>query len=92
MGVMVLNPDRFTSLSLSPLYGVASRHVIWVEIISNQIGRNAEKAFIVGDARFKRFQRLVILHIPDVMAQESVGSFHQTKRVLQLRTCCQDLP
>jgi len=80
--VMVLHGNA----RLRAAQGVARRQVVGVGVVGDDLRRDAEQAFHVGDAVLVGAQRVVVGQVADVLADEGVRVAGQAKGVLQLRT------
>src|SRR5215204_5142821 len=63
-----------------------------MEVVSYQLRAHVEEPAIMLDSFPERAQRLVVLHVPDVVAYEGVAVFSQAERVLELSTAGQRVP
>src|SRR5215204_1903474 len=63
-----------------------------MEVVSYQLRAHVEEPAIMLNSFPERAQRLVVLHVPDVVAYESVAVFSQAERVLELSTAGQGVP
>src|SRR5919107_1077541 len=63
-----------------------------MEVVSYQLGAHVEEPAIMLDSFPERAQRLVVLHVPDVVAHEGVAVSDQAERVLELSTAGQGVP
>src|ERR671921_2338873 len=57
-----------------------------MEVVSYQLGAHVEEPAIMLDSFPERAQRLVVLHVPDVVAHEDMAVFSQAERVFELST------
>ena len=81
MGVMVLHPDGLDTL---PLERVLGREIFRVEVVRDQLGPHSEERLEMLDPLGERAKRLVVLQVPDVMADPGATALGDTKGVLQL--------
>src|ERR671917_2972675 len=63
-----------------------------MEVVSYQLGAHVEEPAIMLDSFPERAQRLVVLHVPDVVAHEGVAVSGQAERVLEFSTAGQRVP
>src|SRR5687767_8082540 len=81
MSVMVLHCDSGYAFKRERVLG---RCILRMQVVRNDGRFSAEQAFEVSDGVLKRFERLVVFKIADVLAHESVAFFCQTERVFQV--------
>ena len=72
VGVMMLHADARQSVAFGPLPHVARRQVVRVEVAGQGLDLDAEQALEVLDPALEGAQRLVVLQVADVMADEGV--------------------
>src|SRR5215211_418506 len=63
-----------------------------MEVEGDQLRAHVEESAIMLDSFPERPQRLVVLHVPDVVAHEGVAISGQAERVLELSTAGQRVP
>ena len=91
MRVMVLDPDR-REAGLLKLAGVLGGEVLGMQVVGDQLRLHVEEPGVVFDPLPERAQSLVVLHVSDVVAHESVPFFSQTEGVLELSAAGQRVP
>src|SRR5215212_8441316 len=89
--VVVLDADSRESGFLE-LTGVLGGQVLGMEVVGNQFRTNVEEPAVVLDSFPERLQRLVVLHVPDVVAHEGMAVSGQAERILELSTTGQRVP
>src|SRR5215210_4509894 len=89
--LVVLYPDSRES-GLLQLAGVFGGEVFGMEVVGYQLWAHVEEPAVVLDSFPERSQRLVVLHVPDVVAHEGVVVFGQAERVLEFSTAGQRVP
>jgi hypothetical protein len=55
-----------------------------VEVVGDELGLHVEEPAVVLDPLPEGPKRLVVLHVPDVVAQKRVAVLRQAERVLEL--------
>src|SRR5829696_2837003 len=73
------------------LTGVFGGQVLGMQIVGDQLRAHVEEPAIMLDSFPERAQRLVVLHVPDVVAHEGVAVSDQADRVLELSTAGQSV-
>src|SRR5215212_1530317 len=63
-----------------------------MEVVGDQLRAHVEEPAVMLDSFLERPQRLVVLHVPDVVAHEGVAVSGQAERVLELSTAGQRVP
>src|SRR5215210_8530187 len=63
-----------------------------MEVVGYQLRAHVEEPAVVLDSFSEGSQRLVVLHVPDVVAHEGVAVSGQAERVLELPTAGQSVP
>src|SRR5215208_2656730 len=63
-----------------------------MQIVGNQLRAHVEEPAIMLDSFPERAQRLIVLHVPYVVAHESMAAFSQTEGVLELSSAGQGVP
>ena len=84
--MVMLNSDLLAAKAFCKLSG----EVIGMQIVSNDLGLNAEEAGEVLDALLKRLIRFCIFHVADVVTQKSIAVACEAKGVLEFASHCKN--
>src|SRR5215213_12014034 len=68
------------------LTGVFGGQVLGMDVVVNQLRAHVEEPAIMLDSFLEGSQRLVVFHVPDVVAHEDMAVFSQAERVFELST------
>src|SRR5919109_1060561 len=83
--VVVLDADSREPGFLQ-LTGVLGGQVLGMEVVGDQFWTNVEEPAVVLDSFPERPQRLVVLHVSDMVAHEGMAVSGQAERILELST------
>ena len=72
------------------LHRITGGEIIRMEIMDQGLGLKAEELFEDRDGGFKVLQRLQVLHVPDMLADEGILVPGDTEGILQFRPAGQD--
>src|ERR1017187_9909357 len=62
-----------------------------MQVISNRHGTNPEETLHVPECLLKRLQRLEVLHVADMLAQNGIVFLRQAQRILQFASASENL-
>jgi hypothetical protein len=91
VGVVVLHADRGEPRLLQ-LTGVLGREVLGVQVEGYELRLHVEEPAVVLDPLPERSQGLVVLQVPDVVAEEDVALLGHAERVLELAPAGHGVP
>ncbi len=86
--MMMLHADL--RLQRKPLRELGA-HVLGMQIVSDGAWRDSEKLFQIGERLLEEQQRLVILQVADVLAEDAVASLGEAERVLEFGAAGENL-
>ncbi|MBT9141338.1 MAG: hypothetical protein DDT30_01930 [Dehalococcoidia bacterium] len=93
MGMVMLNRNQLQiGFPLDQFEGVLRGQVVWVHIVGYHLGMDAKQPLVKLDGVLELLQSLLILHIADVLAHESMVLPGETEGVLFLGAAGKDLP